>query len=117
MVAEKKKQMNAPQGQKESAEKASPEGKSPTSGHHIEFLHDVTLQVSVEFGRNDLSINDVLKLQRGSVIELTKDAKDPLEVRVNGNLVGKGEAVVVNDKYGLRVTEILNPDGTDLMLE
>lgn len=79
------------------------------SQRSVEFLLDVPLQVTVELGRTRMRIADLLKLTRGSVVELEKLAGEPLDLRVNGQLVARGEAVIVNDKYGVRLTDVLSP--------
>jgi len=75
----------------------------------IEFILDIPLSVSAELGRTKLLINDLLQLGQGSVIELDKLAGEPLEILVNGKLVARGEAVVINEKYGVRLTDIISP--------
>lgn len=75
--------------------------------HNIDFLLDVTLSVSVEVGKTRMTIQDLLQLSQGSVIELSKFAGEPLDVYINDRLVARGEAVVVNEKFGVRVTDIL----------
>ncbi len=75
----------------------------------VEFLLDVPLQVTVELGRTRMRIADLLRLAKGSIIELDKLAGEPLDVRVNGQLVARGEAVVVNDKFGIRLSDVLSP--------
>jgi flagellar motor switch protein FliN/FliY len=84
-----------------------------TSGHqrtkNIELILDVPLEVTVELGRTTMMINDLIKLSQGSVIELTKAAGETLEIRVNQKLIARGETVVVNDKYGVRLTEVKSP--------
>lgn len=76
----------------------------------IYTLSDVPLIVSVELGQSEITIHDLLQIQSGSVIELDKLAGEPLEVLVNGRLVSRGEVVVINENYGLRLTDIINPD-------
>jgi flagellar motor switch protein FliN len=76
---------------------------------NLDFILDLPLEISIELGRTKMVINDLLKLGQGSVIELSKIAGDTLEVLANGKLVAKGEVVVVNEKYGLRLTEIVSP--------
>ncbi len=76
----------------------------------VEFLLDVPLQVTVELGRTKMAIADLLLLAKGSVIELDKLAGEPLDLRVNGQLVARGEAVVVNDKFGVRLSDVLPPN-------
>ena len=74
----------------------------------IELYLDVPLRVTVELGRRRMPIGELLALAKGSVIELDKVANDPLDVRVNDKLVARGEAVVVNDKFGVRLTEVVS---------
>jgi flagellar motor switch protein FliN/FliY len=78
------------------------------SGRKLDLLLDVPLEVSVELGRTRLSIQNLLALGPGSVVELDKLAGDPLDILVNGRLVARGEAVVVNDKFGVRITDIVS---------
>ena len=75
----------------------------------LDLLLDVPLDLSVELGRSRMSIQDLLNLSPGSVIELDKIAGEPLDLLVNGRLVARGEAVVVNDKFGVRITDIVSP--------
>lgn len=75
----------------------------------LDFLLDIPLEISVELGRTKMIINDLLQLGQGSVIELDKLAGEPLEIFVNHKLVARGEAVVVNDKFGVRITDIISP--------
>ncbi len=75
----------------------------------LELLLDVPLDVSVELGRARMSIQELLSLGPGSVIELDKVAGEPLDILVNERLVARGEAVVVNDKFGVRITDIVSP--------
>ena len=73
----------------------------------LDHLMDVPLQVTVELGRARMAVSQVLDLTKGSVVELDKAAGDPLEIRVNGRLIARGEAVVVNERFGVRLTEII----------
>lgn len=73
------------------------------------FLMDVRLQVSVELGRRRFRIAELLALGQGSILELDKAAGEPLDIRVNDHLIARGEAVVVNEKFGVRLTEIITP--------
>ena len=75
---------------------------------NLDFLLDVYLQVSVEVGRTRMTIQDLLQLGQGSVIELTKLAGEPLDVYINDRLVARGEAVIVNEKFGVRITDIIS---------
>jgi flagellar motor switch protein FliN/FliY len=76
---------------------------------NFDFILDIPLKVSVELGRAKVVIKDLLQLGQGSVLELDKLAGEPLEVLVNGKLVARGEVVVVNEKFGIRLTDIISP--------
>src|SRR5437868_8739543 len=86
----------------------TPELPSMGQGHGIELLMDVALEVSVELGRSHMSIGEILALRTGSVIELDKLAGEPVEVSVNGTLIARGEVVVVDEKFGVRITEVVS---------
>lgn len=75
---------------------------------NLDFLLDVTLNVSVQVGSTKMTIQELLQLGQGSVIELAKLAGEPLDIWVNDRLVARGEAVVVNEKFGVRVTDIIS---------
>ena len=79
----------------------------------LEFLHDVPLKISVELGRTELKLNDLLMLDKGSTIELAKSAGEPLEFLISGRVAAKGEIVVINEKYGIRLTDIIDPNAKD----
>jgi flagellar motor switch protein FliN/FliY len=79
------------------------------SRRDLDFILDIPLDVSAELGRTKLLINELLQLGQGSVIELNKLAGEPLEIYVNGKLVARGEAVVINEKFGVRLTDIISP--------
>jgi flagellar motor switch protein FliN/FliY len=76
---------------------------------NLDLILDIPLTVAVELGRSKMLINDLLQLGQGSVIELTKLVGEPLEVLVNNKLVARGEVVVVNEKFGVRLTDIVTP--------
>lgn len=76
---------------------------------NLDFILDIPLKVTVELGRTEVIIKDLLQLGQGSVLELDKLAGEPLEILVNGKLVAKGEVVVVNEKFGIRLTDIISP--------
>ena len=86
----------------------TPEMPSMDHGHGIELLMDVALEVSVELGRSHMSIGEILALRTGSVIELDKLAGEPVDVSVNGTLIARGEVVVVDEKFGVRITEVVS---------
>ncbi len=75
----------------------------------IEFLLDIPLEVTVELGRTRMLIKDLLQLGQGSVVELEKLAGEPMEILVNNKLVARGEVVVVNERFGVRLTDIISP--------
>jgi flagellar motor switch protein FliN/FliY len=90
---------------------AAPAKKPTQSGpvQSLDFVLDIPLRVTAELGRTKMSIREVLELGQGSVIELSKLAGEPLEVLVNDKLVARGEVVVVNEKFGIRLTDIISP--------
>lgn len=76
---------------------------------NLNFILDIPLEVTVQLGRTNMLVNDLLKLGQGSVIELDKMAGETLEILANQKLVARGEVVVINEKFGIRVTEIISP--------
>jgi len=78
-------------------------------GNNISLLLDVALEASIELGKTQMTIEEILKLTRGSVIELDKLASEPVEFLVNGKVIARGEVVVIDDNFGIRITEILSP--------
>jgi flagellar motor switch protein FliN/FliY len=74
----------------------------------LDFILDIPLEITVELGRTKMLIHDLLKLGQGSVIELGKPAGDTLEILANNRLIAKGDVVVMNDKYGIRLTEVIS---------
>lgn len=86
--------------------------KNQGEGHrpaNLDFILDIPLEITVELGRTKMLIHDLLKLGQGSVIELTKTAGETLEILANNRLIAKGDVVVMNDKYGIRLTEVISP--------
>lgn len=77
--------------------------------NNLDFLLDIPLEITIELDRTTMLINELLKLGQGSVIELSKFAGETLDVLANQRLIAKGEVVVINDKYGIRLTEIISP--------
>ena len=75
----------------------------------IDLLMDVVLPVAIELGRTNMMVKDVLNLCPGSVIELDRAAGEPVDILASGKVLGRGEVVVLNDCFGVRVTELLNP--------
>ena len=76
---------------------------------NIDVILDIPLEITAELGRTNMQINDLLKLGQGSVLELTKFAGEPMELFANRKLIARGEVVVVNEKYGVRLTEVISP--------
>jgi flagellar motor switch protein FliN/FliY len=91
----------------EAANKAA--GNSQKRERNLDLILDIPLRVTVELGRTKMVVSDLLNLGQGSVIELSKLAGEPMEVLVNDKLVARGEAVVVNEKFGVRLTDIISP--------
>lgn len=85
-------------------------GASPGS-QNLDLLLDVSIPIMVEIGRTQMSLGDVLNLVPGSIVALDKKAEEPVDLRVNGKLVARGEVVLVDDNYGLRVTQIVDTAG------
>jgi flagellar motor switch protein FliN/FliY len=89
---------------------ATPNAPKKQIGRTLEFILDVALHVTVEVGRTRMTIQDLLQLGQGSVIELEKLAGEPLDIYINGKSVARGEAVIVNDKFGVRLTDIVSTE-------
>ena len=119
---DKRKQETRPDEARAASEKSatsqrseSPPSSKPDSASgskltgNMDFLLDIPLEISVELGRTKMLINELLKLGQGSVIELSKLAGETLEILANHKLIARGEVVVVNEKYGIRLTEIISP--------
>ena len=79
------------------------------AGNNIDMVLDIPVTLSMELGRTRMSIHELLQLNSGSVVELQRLADEPLDVLVNGTLVAHGEAVVIDDKFGIRLTDVVSP--------
>ena len=77
--------------------------------NQLDFILDIPLELSVELGRTKMLVNNLLQLGQGSIVELNKLAGEPLEVYINRKLIARGEVVVVNEKFGVRLTDIITP--------
>lgn len=118
MEAKKEVETNSPQEEskpnlkivsdKNDREKNQQETVSEIQPNDINFLLDIPLKITVELGRTKILVQDLIKLHKGSVIELTKLAGEPLEVLVNDKVLAKGEVIVMNEKFGVRLTDIVN---------
>lgn len=84
-------------------------GTKPGAINDFDMILDIPVQLTVELGRTKLSIRNLLQLAHGSVVELDGLAGEPMDVLVNGTLIAQGEVVVVNDKFGIRLTDIITP--------
>ncbi|BBB60502.1 flagellar motor switch protein FliN [Undibacterium sp. TC4M20W] len=82
---------------------------APETHNDIDFILDIPVQLTVELGRTKIAIKNLLQLAQGSVVELDGLAGEPMDVLVNGCLIAQGEVVVVNDKFGIRLTDIVTP--------
>jgi flagellar motor switch protein FliN len=101
-------QQGSPPNAAPTTEASSPIGAVVQSpGAAMAMLRDVEVEVTLEIGRRKLRIADVLKLATGQTLELAKAAGEPLDIFVNGRLLGRGEAIVLGDRYGVRITEII----------
>ena len=87
----------------------SNKGPRPETPNDIDFILDIPVQLTVELGRTKIAIKNLLQLAQGSVVELDGLAGEPMDVLVNGRLIAQGEVVVVNDKFGIRLTDIITP--------
>ncbi len=85
------------------------EGGSAAATNDLDMILDIPVQLTVELGRTKMPIKNLLQLAQGSVVELSGMAGEPLDVMINGFLIAQGEVVVVNDKLGIRVTDIITP--------
>ena len=88
-----------------------PKNNDPVSleGPNLDVILDIPVSISMEVGSTDINIRNLLQLNQGSVIELDRLAGEPLDVLVNGTLIAHGEVVVVNEKFGIRLTDIISP--------
>lgn len=98
----------------EAAEAAAPNELTPTGGFggaedsNMEVILDIPVTISMEIGRTKISIRNLLQLNQGSVVELDRLAGEPMDVLVNGTLIAHGEVVVVNEKFGIRLTDVIS---------
>ncbi|VUD56398.1 Flagellar motor switch protein FliN [Thalassocella blandensis] len=86
-----------------------PPGGQPGGNPDLDIILDIPVTISMEVGRTSITIRNLLQLNQGSVIELDRLAGEPLDVLVNGTLIAHGEVVVVNEKFGIRMTDVISP--------
>ncbi|MDO6785649.1 flagellar motor switch protein FliN [Neptunomonas phycophila] len=82
---------------------------SPGHDPKLDVIMDIPVSLSMEVGSTEISIRNLLQLSQGSVVELDRVAGEPLDVMVNGTLIAHGEVVVVNERYGIRLTDVISP--------
>lgn len=88
---------------------AQDEAPAPSRDINIEVILDVAVSLSMEVGRTRIPLRNLLQLNQGSVVELERSAGEPLDVYVNGTLIAHGEVVVINEKFGIRLTDVVSP--------
>ncbi len=81
----------------------------PSKNENLDVILEIPVSLSMEVGRTNIAIRNLLQLNQGSVVELDRLAGEPLDVLVNGTLIAHGEVVVVNEKYGIRLTDVMSP--------
>jgi flagellar motor switch protein FliN/FliY len=98
------------QTKNENDETAPANGESCSNGKcDLDIILDIPLNVTVELGKVKMPVNELLQLGQGSIIELSKQVGEPLDIYVNNKLVAKGEVVILDEKFGIRVADIVNP--------
>jgi len=90
-------------------QKLEPDAGNNTENINLDAILDVPVVIAMEIGRSKINIRNLLQLNQGSVVELDRLAGEPMDVLVNGTLIAKGEVVVVNEKFGIRLTDIISP--------
>jgi len=103
-MAEENENIDIEEDVEEDAEETTARGE-----RELDFILDIPLELSVELGKTKMIVNDLLQLGQGSIIELNKLAGEPLEVYINRKLIARGEVVVVNEKFGVRLTDVITP--------
>lgn len=88
----------------------SAELRGAKAGQNLDMVMDIPINLSLELGHTRMSIRELLRLTQGSVVKLDRPGGDPLDILVNGCLVARGEVVVVNDRFGVRIVEIVSPE-------
>jgi len=105
--------LNADKGKQEyqrvELQELEDEGKPLTADENLDLILDIPVAISMEIGRSQINIRNLLQLNQGSVVELDRLAGEPMDVLVNGTLIAHGEVVVVNEKFGIRLTDVISP--------
>jgi len=107
-ASSKAKAAPASEAKKVNYQPLAPEGQSGAQPRAMEFVLDIPLMLTVEVGRTKMTIGELLTLGPGSIVELSKLAGEPLEIFVNEKLVARGEAVIVNEKFGIQLTDVIS---------
>ena len=95
--------------EKNTADVSQDKGSEQSEKYDMDLILDLPLDVSVELGKVKMPVNELLRLGRGSILELTKPVGEPLDIYINNKLIAKGEVVILDDKFGIRVADIINP--------
>ncbi|MEH6493192.1 flagellar motor switch protein FliN [Halopseudomonas sp.] len=109
MLAQNDAQPRMPMEEFNAPAKAVDEGFDPGDSPNLDVILDIPVTISMEVGNTDITIRNLLQLNQGSVVELDRLAGEPLDVKVNGTLIAHGEVVVVNEKFGIRLTDVISP--------
>jgi flagellar motor switch protein FliN len=109
MNDKRKSEENRTSGMEMSMADSQTESSGMEGAHHMDFLLDIPLEITVELGSAKITIGELLKMSQGSVVELNKLTDEPLDIFVNKKLMAHGEVVVVNEKFGIRLTNIVSP--------
>jgi flagellar motor switch protein FliN/FliY len=88
----------------------SAELRGAKAGQNLDMVMDIPINLSLELGHTRMSIRELLRLSQGSVVKLDRPGGDPLDILVNGCLVARGEVVVINERFGVRITDIVSPE-------
>ena len=89
---------------------AASSGSGKISSEKLKILENIEVTLSIEVGRTDMTIRDLLRLNEGSVVELDRLAGEPLDIYVNGAIIARGEVVMVGERYGIRFTDVVDPE-------
>jgi len=95
--------------EKNTADVSQDKGSEQNEKYDMDLILDLPLDVSVELGKVKMPVNELLQLGLGSILELTKPVGEPLDIYINNKLIAKGEVVILDDKFGIRVADIINP--------
>ena len=110
MMAEETENQTADSGPASQTTSGGAGGPSKVTAENLRVLENVEVQMTVEVGNTEIKIRDLLRLNEGAVIELDRLAGDPLDILVNGTMIAKGEIVMVGERFGVRFTEIVDPE-------